>query len=214
LVLAREYSGSATMRRPEQAFLVAFVAAACFSRRFATQLVAIDIGVLGAMLDGGSPSEPARTTGALARAALAEAMLAGLLGIYWLSERKDPLRDVPARAAELARPLERVQRATEPARARVVNPLHWGGYLAYAWMGDPRYFIDGRDQVFLFGNGAFEDQAALWNGAPNALALLDVYEAGTVIWERGAPLDSILRHAVGWNLVHEDRIAVLYERRP
>jgi hypothetical protein len=137
-------------------------------------------------------------------------MIAGSIG--WL-HGNDPLGDSPVEAALATRDIARDRlNAGHAAHPRIVDPLHWGGYLAYAWMGDPRYFIDGRDHLVLFGNGAFDDNGHLWQGMPDALEILDVYEAGVVLWVRGAPLDRILRSAPGWRLVHEDAIAVVYER--
>jgi hypothetical protein len=92
---------------------------------------------------------------------------------------------------------------------RVVDPLHWGGYLQYAWNGDPTYFVDGRDHLFLFGNGVFDDSTTLWNGGSGWSQLLDTYEAGVVLWVRGTSLDASLRSDPRWRLVHADRIAVV-----
>jgi hypothetical protein len=132
--------------------------------------------------------------------------------VAWVLEPEDPERDVPVTAAVVAREASRAQTAAREPFSRVVDPLHWGGYLAYAWMGDPRYWIDGRDHLFLFGNGVFDDQAALRRGDADSLDLLDAYEAGVVLWERGMPLDAILRSRPEWRLVHADRIAVVYVR--
>jgi hypothetical protein len=80
-------------------------------------------------------------------------------------------------------------------------------------MGDPRYFIDGRDALTLFGNGTVEDHLALRRGAAESLQVLDIYDVNTVLWERGEPLDEILAHDTAWSRVHEDWLAVVYVRQ-
>ncbi len=210
LVASRNHLGPDRLRRPEQAFVLVFAAAACMSRRYATELVAVEVGIAGVMLDSVTPRWPrALTAGVAAVSALA---MAG--GIAWMLERHDPERDVPVAAAAVARDASRALREAAAPMSRVVDPLHWGGYLAYAWMGDPRYWIDGRDHLFLFGNGAFDDHAALRRGDAASMDLLDTYEAGVVLWERGMPLDAILAARPDWQLVHADPIAVVYVRRP
>ena len=121
---------------------------------------------------------------------------------------------MPVAAAEVAREAQRSRAAAGEAFSNVVEPLHWGGYFAYAWMGDPRYLIDGRDHLRLFGNGAFEDEGTLWRGDAASLEVLDAYEAGVVVWPRGQALDRLLRANPAWQLVHADAIAVAYVRRP
>ena len=196
------YSSDAPWRRSNALLLLAFVYAACVSRRYVTQLVAVESVVLGALLATWEPARLARLVPA-ASALAAVVLLAS--SVSWTAEKKDPLRDVPADAAKLVRERD--------LPGNVMNPLHWGGYLAYAWAGRPRYFIDGRDHVILFGNGAFDDSSALWVGATQWREILDAYAIRTVVWERGAPLDWLLAQDGGWVNLHRDRIAVVYTRR-
>jgi hypothetical protein len=142
---------------------------------------------------------PRWTAGALAGAAAIQLAI----GAWWLADRKDPLRDVPAESAAL------VERLGLPDH--VLNPYHWGGYLDWAWAGRRKVFIDGRGE--LFSNGVFDDEARIARVAPEAATLLDVYEIRTVLWERGTPLDAALAHDPGWREVHRDRLAVVYVRR-
>ncbi len=219
LMIARGRWGPSRARRAEQTFVACWVVAACLARRYAPQLIAVEIGVFAPMLDS-MDSRLARRAGRLSEKRLAAAglstfaLLTAAIAASWLRERKDPLRDVPAAAAEVAHDAEQVRAHAGAWPNRIVNPLHWGGYLAYAWMGHPKYFIDGRDHVVLFGNGTNSDAQSLWAGAPDSDELLDTYEAGIVLWERGAPLDLRLRTEPGWQLVHQDRIAVVYLREP
>lgn len=83
------------------------------------------------------------------------------------------------------------------------------GGLAALGLGDA---MAPRDQIVLFGNGAYEDSRALWSGGPASREILDTYEAGTMLWERGAPLDLLLRGDPRWRLVHQDALAVVHVR--
>jgi len=214
LVFLRGVRGSERFRLGEQLFLLFFVLAACRSRRFATTLTAVEIAIAGPLLDDVLAKIKRKNVAPIAL--LGSGVLALGAGILWLGafdpEPKDPFRDVPVKTTALAKQLhsERAQRR-EPMN-RIVEPLHWGGYSAHEWMGTPKYFIDGRDHLVLFGNGAFEDHGALWSGATNALEVLDVYEAGVVLWETGRPLDLLLRQSPTWTLVAENGMAVLYVR--
>lgn len=212
VIVARGRDAQDRMRLPEQGFVLLFLLAACASRRFATTLVAAEIAIAGPVLDGWG--QAARLAPAVRRAAWAVAGLATLAGFAWLPQGNDPFGDVPVAAAQVAREAQRSRAAAGEAFANVVEPLHWGGYFAYAWMGDPRYFIDGRDHLWLFGNGAFEDEGTLWGGDAASLEVLDAYEAGVVVWPRGQALDRLLAASPAWQLVHADAIAVTYVRRP
>jgi len=211
LIIARGRDAQDRMRLPEQGFVLLFLVAACASRRFATTLVAAEIAIAGPVLDRW---QVVRLVPIMQRATWAVAGLATTAGALWLAHGNDPFGDVPVAAAEVAREAQRSRAAAGEAFANVVEPMHWGGYFAYAWMGDPRYFIDGRDHLRLFGNGAFEDEGTLWRGDAASLEVLDAYEAGAVVWPRGQALDRSLRADPGWQLVHADAIAVTYVRKP
>jgi hypothetical protein len=213
--------GPARLRVAEQAFLLVFLAAACKSRRFATALVAVEVALAGPLLDAlwSHPriatllqSRP-RFAPAVATIAVGVALLGGLGGpLFSGGYAKDPFHDVPIVATRIAREAHESRLAARQPFVNIVDPLHWGGYLAYEWMGKPKYFIDGRDHLALFGNGAFDDSGALWRGDARALELLDVYEAGVVLWERGQALDAMLRRDPRWRRIHEDAMAVVYVR--
>lgn len=211
VIVARGRDARDRMRLPEQAFVLLFLVAACGSRRFATTLVAAEIAVAGPTLDRWRGE---RLAPLLRHATWAVAGLATCAGALWMGLGNDPFGDAPVAAASVAREAQRIRAAAGDAYHNVVEPLHWGGYFAYAWMGDPRYFIDGRDHLRLFGNGAFEDEATLWRGGTASLEVLDAYQAGVVVWPRNEPLDRLLRADPAWQLVHADAIAVTYVRRP
>jgi hypothetical protein len=189
-------------RRSDCALLLAFLAAACISRRYVTQLVAIELTLASKLL---SPLSLPRIGRFVAPASLGASVASLAPAIPWALERKDPLQHVPAAAAAVVH-----DRALAP---NIMNPLHWGGYLAYAWMGNPRYFIDGRDLLKLFGNGTGDDHLALRRGEPEWGQILDIYDINTVLWERGEPLDWLLARDPAWSRIHDDWLAVVYVRR-
>jgi hypothetical protein len=191
-------------RRSDAALLVLFLTLACLSRRYVTMLVAFEIlvvasGASAASVASAAPSRAVARPWALHAAGAAALLLAAFL----LRVPKDPLADVPAAA------VAEIERRSLPDR--VMNPYHWGGFLDWAWRGQRKAFIDGRNQ--LFSNGAFDDALRMWDGAPDALLLLDVYEVGTVLWQNGAPLDVALRQDPRFREVYRDRLAVIYVRR-
>jgi len=211
LVIARGRYGDDRCRRAEQALLLAFIAAACAGRRYSTELVVVEAGIAAALLE--RIDLRASRARSLVPALQGLASLAVLLfAIPALSEPRDPYRDVPVEAAVVAREEHEKLVGAGVLQSRIVDPLHWGGYLQYAWQGDPTYFVDGRDHLFLFGNGVFDDSTTLWTGGAGWAQLLDTYEAGVVLWVRGTSLDAYLRQDPGWRLVHADRIAVVYVR--
>jgi hypothetical protein len=189
-------------QRSDCALLLTFLAAACVSRRYVTQLVAIEMTVAATLLATSAPPRIARFVVPASGAASVVLLAAA---IRWMLEPKDPLQHVPATAAAIVH--------DRTLATNIMNPLHWGGYLAYAWMGNPRYFIDGRDLLLLFGNGTGDDHLALRRGAPEWMQILDIYDINTVLWERGEPLDSFLAHDPAWSRIHEDWLAVVYVRQ-
>jgi hypothetical protein len=188
-------------RRSESLLLLGFVLAACYSRRYVAQLFTVQAAILGPLAGRWRQLERRARTG------LSIAASAGLVAcaLPWILERKDALRDVPAEAAAFVR--------DGHLPDNVMNPMHWGGYLAYAWNGTPRYFIDGRDPAMLFSNGSFDDESTLEAGEPGWNEVLDAYDVHTVLWPRWSRLDWLLSQDAHWARVHADRIAVVYTRR-
>jgi hypothetical protein len=213
LVIARGRWGGDRMRLPEQTLVLLFLVAACTSRRFATSLVAVEMAIAGPLLDTFDLPR-ARIAAHMPRLVAGASAFATAIGTWWIAHGNDPLGDVPVAAALVARDAARARVASHQTFVNVVEPLHWGGYFAYAWMGEPRYFIDGRDHLKLFGNGAFDDDRTLSQGDPGALEVLDVYEAGVVVWPHGWRIDALLRASPSWRLAYADAIAEVYVRVP
>jgi hypothetical protein len=197
----------------EGALVVVWLAAACAARRHLEPLSIVCVFVVGRRVDAllatraTRATRAPRATRALGRVASlatgAVAVVGGVLLALDLRSPKDPLAQVPSDAAAFV--------VDHGLRENVMNPYHWGGYLDYAWSGRPRVFIDGRNN--LFDNGVFDDHASIASLEPSWLALLDVYEIQTVLWERGAPLDRALHDQPGWREAFRGRLAVVYVRQ-
>lgn len=201
LVLATRFRSPSPRARLDLAVLVLLLVAACRSRRYGSQLVAVEIAIAGPMLDAALPA--ARRFVVEATAAVAALFGAWL---FVVTGAKDPLRDVPSDGAPIARA------AADPVYGGVITPLHWGGYLAYEWAGSPKYMIDGRDHIELFGNGVTDDATVLWHGLPSSPAILDIYDARAVLWVRGTPLDLLLREDPHWKVAYQSDLDTVFVR--
>jgi hypothetical protein len=198
LAALRASRGDREGRASDAALLCAFVGATCLARRYGTLLVALEIAIAGRLLDRELPPIGRRLRVPLA--IVAAALAAGTMAFAF--EKKEPLALVPARAVEA------VDRLRAPDR--VISPYYWGGYLEWAWGGRRKVFIDGRNGYF--ANGTFDDaerleQLAGWSD------VLDAYEARTVLWVRGSPLDEALATDSRWAIAYRDAMAVVYVRR-
>lgn len=98
-------------------------------------------------------------------------------------------------------------RALPPGR--LVNPYDWGGYLIFRAPQFP-VSIDGRNDMY--GSSLLERQMLLEELRPGWDDFLADNDVDYVLWQRAAPLAEALRSAEGWTLIHEDRLAVLFER--
>jgi len=101
-------------------------------------------------------------------------------------------------------------RRTDPF-GRVYNDFSFGGYLIFR---DVKTFIDGRtDQLF---GGGFLAKTFESPGKPNDefLELLETYKITSALVRPKSGEASKLDHAPSWRRLHEDDIAVVYQRAP
>jgi hypothetical protein len=184
---------------PDVLLLVLLAIAGFTGRRYLPLGAAYALALLGRAL--ATPrKQPARK---LTRTELAVApvFVACSLGLAFngFGRDKDPFRDVPLEEAAI------VLRERFPGR--LANAYHFGGFLAYAFRGSPRIFIDGRNQ--LFDGPVFDDALRLHRGEAHA-RILEKYGIETVLWESGSPLDFRLSEDPAWSLVRRGRVGVLY----
>jgi hypothetical protein len=186
---------------PEGLVMAATITATCVSRRYIEIMMAFCIVLAGRLLRDVEwpPLTPER-----ARSWAVALMLPPLaLAAASLRPPKDPWQNVPVEAARF------IEEHKLPDN--VMNIMHWGGYLDYAWRGHRRIFMDGRTTQF--ENGVLLDHTRFMNVAPAAGDILDAYLVNTVLWERGSPVDHALAVDPAWTEVYRKGIAVVYVRK-
>jgi hypothetical protein len=106
-------------------------------------------------------------------------------------------------------PREATAALTASPPGRVANPWGWGGYLIFKAPGYPVSF-DGRNDMY--GLEIVNQQLLLEELRPGWDDYLEDNDVRYVLWQRTRPLAEALRLDEGWRLIHEDRLAVLFER--
>jgi len=92
---------------------------------------------------------------------------------------------------------------------RVLNDYDWGGYLIWNARHIP-VFVDSRVDIFEY-RGVFGDYLEMM-GLKNSLDLLGKYHIRYVLFGRDKPLAYLLRNSPQWNVLYEDKVAVLFQR--
>ncbi len=92
------------------------------------------------------------------------------------------------------------------------NSYNWGGYLIWSLYPDMLVFIDGRTDLYALNGTVLEDYAQVHWARPGWEEILNRYEIGYVITERTGLLDLMLAREAGWTTVHQDDLAVIYQR--
>lgn len=132
------------------------------------------------------------------------AMAAAFVVIRNLSGKSD--RELLSEQRFPSAAVEQLERL-EPGR--LANPYDWGGYLIYRARSFP-VSIDGRNDMY--GTELFERQLLLEELRPGWEDFLSDNDVEYVLWQRRRPLAEAMRLLPGWELVHEDRRAVLFVR--
>ena len=89
------------------------------------------------------------------------------------------------------------------------NAYNWGGYLLWA---APEYpvFIDGRTD--LYDGAVIDDWVHVVMGRDGWGSILDDYAVNLVLIENGSTLHRLLDVEVGWHLIYQDELAVVFAR--
>lgn len=104
--------------------------------------------------------------------------------------------------------LRETSQESGPFKGNLFNSYAWGGYLTWAYPEKP-VFVDGRTD--LYGDEIISEWLTVVQGNEGWQGILDRWEIGLVMVEPDRPVVSLLG-ANGWTLIHEDRIAVIYQK--
>lgn len=91
------------------------------------------------------------------------------------------------------------------------NDYGWGGYLIWRLYPDYRVSIDGR--VALYGGTRLAEYVEIVDAHPGWRRALDRLGDGLILIRPRSPLVILLRALPEWEVLHEDRVAILFGRR-
>jgi hypothetical protein len=112
-----------------------------------------------------------------------------------------------------ALPLEAVEYLREhDLPGNMFNTYNWGGYLIWSLFPDEPVFVDGRTDLYALNSRVLEDYTRIHWTRPGWRQILEDYEIGYVLTENTGLLDAMLAGTEGWDLVHQDDVAVIYRR--
>jgi hypothetical protein len=113
-------------------------------------------------------------------------------------------KHVPVAAAEFL--------AQEGSQEPIFAPDWWGGFLIYRLYPERQVVIDDRHD--LYGTARFREYLILIQGEPGWKSVLEQWQIRTALLPAGDTLASLLRELPQeWQLVYEDKVAVVFERR-
>jgi hypothetical protein len=98
----------------------------------------------------------------------------------------------------------------EQPQGRLFNSYNWGGYLLWAL---PEYpvFVDGRTD--LYNDEVIGDWLRIAQAKAGWQALLQQYGVNVILIEPTSPLKQALNISQDWEVIYQDQLAVLYERK-
>jgi len=165
--------------------------------------------LLGEALSGLGPARPDPSRGDRVVAGLLA--LAGLAGAIVLVPAKLAGKTESELLVERKYPVAATAALKELPPGRLANPYDWGGYVIYRARDFP-VSIDGRNDMY--GLELLRRQLSLEELTPGWDEFLADNDVDYVLWQRTAALAEALRLHDGWRLIHQDRMAVLFERVP
>jgi hypothetical protein len=102
--------------------------------------------------------------------------------------------------------------ASDLAGENGYNSYNWGGYLIWALYPEKPVFIDGRTDLYALNGTALEDYARVHWVRPGWEEIMNRYAIGYVVTERAGLLDMMMAEKHEWGVVHQDDLAVIYQR--
>ena len=100
--------------------------------------------------------------------------------------------------------------AADESREPILCPDSWGGYLIFRLWPRTKVVIDDRHD--LYGQAVLQRYLTAVRVEPGWNEVLDEWNVRRVLMPSGSALANILRETPEWRVVHEDSIAVLFER--
>jgi len=101
--------------------------------------------------------------------------------------------------------------AQQDSREPVLSPDYWGGYLIYRLY--PKVLVVADDRHDLYGEEFFKSYLKMVHVEPGWDALIREQRVHRVLMPKGSAVANILAESGGWQIVYEDNVAVLFERR-
>jgi hypothetical protein len=128
----------------------------------------------------------------------------GSLGSHQIVHAQFDSQRLPVAAAEYL--------ARESGNEPVLAPDLWGGYLIYCLYPQRHVVIDDRHD--LYGADRFRDYLTLMQAQPGWKDVLERWRLRTLVLPTRSTLANMLRELPQeWQVVHEDRTAVVLEKR-
>ncbi|MCA1554682.1 MAG: hypothetical protein LC737_09920, partial [Chloroflexi bacterium] len=96
----------------------------------------------------------------------------------------------------------------------LLNSYNFGGYLIWRLYPDYKVFIDGRAEFIYDDAFIGEYYVRVWQARGNWQDFLDRFHINLIVIEHDGALAPLLRASQQWRLLHEDALAVVFERVP
>ena len=93
----------------------------------------------------------------------------------------------------------------------VLGPDYWGGYLIYRLY--PEVLVVADDRHDLYGEEFFKSYLKMVHLEPGWDALIREQHVRRVLMPKGSPVANILTETAGWEMIHVDDVAVLFEKK-
>ena len=101
--------------------------------------------------------------------------------------------------------------AQQDSREPVLSPDYWGGYLTYRLY--PKVLVVADDRHDLYGEEFFKSYLKMTHVEAGWDALIREQDVHRVLMPKGSAVENILRGSLGWQMVYQDNVAVLFEKR-
>jgi hypothetical protein len=100
--------------------------------------------------------------------------------------------------------------AKQKTRAPIFSVDYWGGYLIYSLYPQNQVVVDDRHD--LYGDQFIKDYLKVTFIQPGWDTILEQDHVNWVLMPTGSTLANILRLKSEWKIIHEDSVAVLFQR--